>query len=106
MRTGKELKEWSRRVLYLAVGLPVSVVATTIRATLEAIGGVWGLAAGALAVLVVLPVLALVFLILVPVMLLVLLAVGAAVAAALLGWPLRAKPERRYLRWEHWDEEE
>jgi len=32
MRTGKELKEWARRAIRLGIGLPISIVTTTLGA--------------------------------------------------------------------------
>ena len=102
MRTGKELKEWARRAIRLGIGLPISIVTTTLGAVFGAVAGTWGMA---MAALVAIPVLALVLAILIPVLALVFLAVGLGLAAAILRAPFRFRSNRKYLHWEHWDDE-
>lgn len=98
----REVVSWPRRALYLGIGLPISIVTTTLGAVFGAMAGTWGMA---MAALVALPVLALVLLILIPVFALVFLAVGLGLAAAILRAPFRPRPDRKYLHWEHCDDE-
>ena len=99
----KDVVSWPRRALYLGIGLPISIVTTTLGAVFGALAGTWELAVAAL---VAIPVLALVLAILIPVFALMFLAVGLGLVAAILGAPFRGRSDRRYLRWEHWDREE
>ena len=100
-----------RKVAWLVVGLPVSIVSTVVRSVTESMGGLGRLLVGILAVAIAGPIvaltLALVFAFLLVLIPTVLAIVGVAVVLALVAWPFvrRAELRRRREALRRWEQE-